>query len=255
MCCGYFISFYTAYNQITADSTFTRQLKCGTLTNWMGKFGAIFAEIQEIIKKQKLNIRSLIFKLIALDAKKITIFSTDKVFKEVQSVDGLFVHIGRYCTVFDYELLEAFLVSTKCTKAINLLNSFTKELMSSAINELDLWSVKEKVGTTLPQSHTLTVKYEGEQCTLNVEKIIRKAIFEYFDLTKGSIILVGVKKGCVTLLYQISPAVKSYLQQYPKTDEDFTLFSIAYKIKCLFIDDKELKAISGLHKNMCICVF
>ena len=248
MCCGYFILLFTAYIQISADSTFTRGLASHTVAIWMGKFAKVFNEIRKIFEEQKLDVFSLISNLCILDAKKITIFSTDKVFKEVQSVSELFIHIARCCNVFDYELLEAFLESTECTEAKNLLDSFTKELMSSAMNKLDLLSIGEEFKAMKPGSHKLTVKYMGEQCTQNIEKIIRKAVFEYFGLTKGSIILVGVETGCLRILYEISSAVKSYFQQYPKTDEDFMQFFKTYKIECLFIDGEELKAISGLHR-------
>ena len=45
--------------------------------------------------------------------------------------------------------------------------------------------------------------------------------------------------GSVNFIYQISPAVKAHLQQYPITAEK--VFSEKDKIKCLIIDDEEVK--------------
>ena len=108
--------------------------------------------------------------------------------------------------------------------------------------ELDLLSANEELLSFMPGTHTLVVKYGGEQCTMQIEKIIRKAIFsEFFQLKKGSLIFIGVKKGCVALIYQISLAVKCYLQQYHISDKHFKLLFKEYKIECLLIDDEELK--------------
>lgn len=148
----------------------------------------------------------------------------------------------QYCSIYDYELLEAFLDSVECQKAIELLDNFTKELYSSILIELDLLSDNEELPPFMPGTHTLVVKYGGEQSTMKIEKIIRKAIFsEFFQLKKGSLIFKGVQEGCVALIYQISSAVKCYLQQYHISDKHLKLLFKEYKIECLLIDDEELK--------------
>ena len=48
----------------------------------------------------------------------------------------LFHHIGQYCSIYDYELLVAFVQSTGCQDAIKLLDDFTKTLSTSILSDL-----------------------------------------------------------------------------------------------------------------------
>ena len=99
----------------------------------------------------------------------------------------------------------------------------------------------------------------GGTCTMKIEKLVRNIICEHFHLNKGSITFIGVEEGSVALVYQISQAVKSYLHQYTITAETVTVF-FDNNIKCLLIDDKELKlpAQKGKHVPTILyigCVF
>ena len=113
---------------VTNDVESVRQLKSHTIIELKGKYAAVVDKIRLIIDSQKLDINSLIIRLCSLDEDNTTIFSTNKALKEIRSTVELFHHIGQYCSIYDYKLLEAFVESTECIEAIKLLDDFTKEL-------------------------------------------------------------------------------------------------------------------------------
>ena len=206
-----------------------------------GKYAEVSENIRSIIEDRKLNINSLILKLCSLDDDNTTIFSTDDVFKEIHSTHELFHHIQKYCSIYDYELLVAFVESTGCQEAITLLDDFTKTLSSSILSDLDLLSDDGELRDPkdfLPGTHKLVIKYVGGDCTLKTKKLVQSIICEHFRLKNGSIVFKGVQEGCVAFIYQISPAVKSYLLHHSVITT--TKFYAMNKIKCLLIDDEEL---------------
>ena len=163
--------------------------------------------------------------------------------KYVHSTTELFHRIGQYCSIYDYELLEAFVESTECEEAIKLLDDFTEELRCSVLSDLDLLSKDGELRDPkdfMSGTHKLIIEYVGGECTLKIKRKVENIIYECFHLKKGSIIFKGVQEGCVAFVYQISPTVKSYLLQYPLTAKDITVLT-DYQIKCFIIDDEELK--------------
>ena len=228
---------------VVADTESAKQLRARTITKLRGKYAAIIAKLRLIVENRKLDIHSLILNLCSLDEDNTTIFSTDKAFKEIHSTTELFHHIGQYCSIYDYELLEAFVESTECEEAIKLLDDFTEELRCSVLSDLDLLS--KDGGLRDPKdfmsgTHKLIIKYVGGECTFKTKRKVECIICECFHLKKGSIIFKGVQEGCVAFVYQISPTVKSYLLQYPLAAKDITVLS-DYQIKYFIINDEELK--------------
>ena len=220
-----------------------RQLQARTITKLKGKYAAAVDKLRQIIDSQKLDINSLILQLCSIDEENTTIFSTDKVFKEVHSTRELFYHIGQYCSIYDYELLEAFVKSTECEEAIKLLDDFTKELRHSILSNLDLLHKDGELRDPkdfMPGTHKLVIKYVGGKCTLKTKEMVQNIIYQSFHLKKGSIIFKGVQEGCVEFVYEISPIVKSYLLQYPLTTKDTELL-FENQINHLIIDNEELK--------------
>ena len=227
-------------NDYEVDYT-ERKLNADLIAKLKGRYAEIIGKMCGIFVNKKIDIYSQIVKLCSLDDDNITIFSTDRAFKEIHSVSDLFFHIGKYCNMFDYELLTAFVESTKCQEAIKLLDDFTKELRSSVLSDLHL--LCDEVGLQdpedfMPGTHKLIIKYVGGKCTMKVEELVRNIIYQCFHLKIGSITFKGVQEGCVAFIYQISPAVKAHLQQYPITAGE--VFS-DNNINCLIIDDEELK--------------
>ena len=226
-----------------ADAESVRQLKARTITKLKGKYAAVVDKLRLIIDNQKLDIISLILRLCSLDEDNTTIFSTDKTFKEIHSTTELFHHIVKYCSIYDYGLLESFVESTECEEAIKLLDGFTKELRDSILSNLNLLSEDGELKDPkdfMSGTHKLVIKYKGDNCTLKTIEIVKNIIYESFRLKKGSIVFKGLQEGCIAFVYQVSPTVKSYLLQYPLTTKDVTLL-FEHQITHFIIDDRELK--------------
>ena len=216
-----------------------KELNARTVTVLKRRY-AITVDICNIFKGRNLDINSLILTLAALDNDNITIFSTDEALKRIHSVDELFIYISRYCSIYDYELLTDLVQSTECQEAIELLDDFTEKLNSSILRNLDLLYENGELrdpNDFMSGTHKLMIKYVGRECTMEIEKLVRSIICEHFHLRKGTIVFKGVQAGSVNFIYQISSAVKAHIQQYPITAKN--VFSD--KIKCLIIDDEEVK--------------
>ena len=215
-----------------------KQLNARTLVKLKGRFASIIEIIRMIFENRKLNVNSLILLLCSLDDDNSTIFSTNRAFRQIHSIGELFIHIGRYCSIYDYELLTAFVEVTKCQEAIKLLDDFTKELHSCILSDLDLLCDDGELRDPkdfMPGTHKLIITYVGGKCTLKTKELVQNIVCEHFHLKKVSIFFKNIQEGGVAF----SPPVKAHLQQYPITAEK--VFSENDKMKCLMIDDEEVK--------------
>lgn len=228
-----------------------KRLRVRMLTTFKGKYAKIVDRIQNIIEEKNVDIERLILNLCASDEENVTVFSSDKAFVTIKNTNDLFLWIGKYCNMYDFDLLLALVESTECQEAIKLLDDFTEELRSSILKDLDLLS---EDGTLLDpkdfmhDTHKLVIKYVGGRCTLPAKEKVQNIIYECFQLKKGSIIFKGVQEGCVAFVYQISPAVKSYLLQI--TPHDATVFA-EHHIISILIDDVVLK-VPQQSKEVCM---
>ena len=193
------------------------------------------------MEEKKFEVQQLINNLCAADRNKITVFSTDEVFGKIQTYHMLSHQISKYCSIYDYDLLEAFVESTDCQEAIEVLTTFTDEMHSSILKELDLLSdcgKKLNPDDLMPGTYTFAIKYVGGQCTMETKRVVQNVICEHFHLQKGTVIFKGVQISCIIFVYQISAAVKSYLLQYQLDNESLTYFA-QHAITCLIIDGIE----------------
>ena len=219
----------------------TRHLKARTLTKLDGKFSSTLSKVMRIIQGKEFKVQQLIINLCAVDRKKHTVFSTDEAFSKIQTYHMLSHQISKYCSIYDYELLEAFVESTECPEAIEVLTAFTDEMHSSILKELDLLSeCGEKLNPDdlMPGTYRFAIEYIGGTCTLETKTTIQNVIREHFHLQKGTIVFKGVEIKCIILVYQISAAVKSYLLEYKLDNQNLTAFA-AHNITCLNIDGVE----------------
>jgi len=181
--------------------------------------------------------------LSATDDENQTIFSTDEAFTKIKNTNQLFLWIGKYCNMYDYELLLALVESTECGEAIKLLDNFSKELHSSILKDLDLLSEDGElrdIKNFIPGTHKLEIKYVGGKFTFTTIENVKRILYECFHLKRGSIIFRGAQEGCVALIHQISTTVKSYLLLYQITTQDVMKLT-DQKIKSIKIDDVEVK--------------
>jgi len=186
--------------------------------------------------------------LSATDDDNQTIFSTDKAFVKIKNTNQLFLWIGKYCNMYDYELLLALVESTECEEAIKLLDDFSEELHSTILKDLDLLSEDgelQDIKNFMPGTHKLEIKYVGGDFTLKAKNRIQSIMYECFHLKRGSIIFRGAQEGCVAFIYQISTTVKSHFLQYQITSQDAMKLT-NHKIKYIKIDDDDINMLPKL---------
>jgi len=160
--------------------------------------------------------------------------------------------------MYDYELLSALVEITRCTEATKILNKFGEQLKCSRLMDLDL--LVEDGNLKYPKitlgNYRMDIKYSGDKCTLEVEKIIKKVLCELFHLKEGSIIFRGAQQqeNFISFAYEISDAVKSYLLRHQVTNHDAIILSKSH-IAHVMVDDKDLMV--PLHKvhTACLCIF
>ena len=233
-----------------------RQLKARTLTKLDGRLSNTLSKIMRIMEEKDFEVQNLINNLSAADRNKNTVFSTDEVFGKIQSYPMLSHQISKYCSIYDYDLLEAFVESTDCQEAIKVLTTFTDEMHSSILKELDLLSdcgKKLNPDDFMPGTYTFAIEYIGGHCTMQIKTVIQNVIREHFHLQKGTIIFKGVQIASIIFVYQISEAVRSYLLQYQLDNQSLTCFA-EHGITCLIIDDIEKRTLLQCSKKVCTCM-
>ena len=191
-----------------------KKLRAYTITTLKGRFAEVVMRIKEVIENTKLDVNSLIVKLCALDEDSSTIFSTDNAFEMIHNKTELFHYIGRYCSIYDYELLVGLVESTDCQEAMQLLDDFTKTLSTSILSDLDLLSDDGKPKDYMSGSHKLVITYLGGKCTLRTKELVKNIIYEHFHLNKWSIIFKDVEEGLCCFYSYINSSyivVNSYI--------------------------------------------
>lgn len=235
---------------VTDDAKTTKRFQSDTITKLKGKYAAIVDQIQDIIEEKNINIKKLILRLSAADDENLTLFSSDEAFVKITDTNELFLQIGKYCSMYDFELLLVLVVSTQCQEAVKLLDDFKKELHCSILRELNLLSEDGELlnpSDFMPGTHKLIIKYVGGKCTLKAMEKIQNVIYECFHLEKGSITFKGVEEGCIAFVYQISAAVKSHILRYEVTPNNITMLAEQH-ITSILIDNVKLKISLQLHE-------
>ena len=204
-----------------------------------GEYADAVSKIKNVIENTGFEISKLLFNLNNIDADNSTIFSTNAAFN-ITKIDELFIEIGKCCNLYNYDLLLSLLHSIKCEKGIKILEKFTQELQLSIIQELDLSEYKESTQFHQPGIHTLIIKYTGNKCTIEKERLIRSVICECFHLKTWSFRFYSVQDGCIALVYGISSAVKSHLLQHKITANAAALLKKS-QIESIIIDNTVLK--------------
>ena len=214
----------------------TKRLKAQAINELTGKYSSTVLKIRDLIEENHPNIGRLVLLLCNADKEKITEFSTDS-FTAIKTIDHLFYHIGLCCSIYDYELLEAFVEATGCQEAKKILSSFTNELQNSILKELDLLEDGlEHPSNFLPGTSKFVIEYVGGKCTLGTKAMVKNIVCECFNLKKSSIIFRGAGTGSVLFIYQLSSAVRSHLLQHKISKGDVIKLSTR-NIAGVMVDD------------------
>lgn len=235
-----------------ANCTQRKLFKGCTLARLSGNCANVFAKIKSIVKEKGVKIDELLFHLNVIDTNNSTIFSTDAA-RTITRIDELFTQIGRYCNLFNYDLLVSLLNAIECKEAIEILDKFTEELQHSVLMELNLLSETGEPQNTISGTHRLIIKYTGDNCTGQTERLIRNVICECFHLNTWCITFDCVQNGCFAFAYQTSSAVKSHLLNYKITADEYALLKKS-DIECILIDDEALIFTSTSVKPNKVCV-
>lgn len=203
------------------------------------KYRDAVGNIIEIFKKENVDIEKLITILRFDDPK--SVFSTDDVFSTITTdIFTLFNHVNKYCnSIYDYQVLDDLVKTSKCTEAIKELDAFTKLRKDSILKEIDLISEHGELlnpDDLMPGTYKFIIEYVGGKCTIHTKEMIQDVVEQSVRLKKGVIIFKGCDQGSILFVYQISGVVKNYLLQYKFTEEDLTYLE-RNNITSLIVDD------------------
>lgn len=202
------------------------------------KFAKVILKIQCVIKKTQIDVKNVITVLCFADDNKCTVFSTDNAFKTIRTLEKLFHSIGRYCTIYDYSVLDIFVQATKCQDAIDELDKFTRSLQNHVLKEVDLLTECEELRNPddfMQGTYKFVVEYVGSTGSLKIQKMIQNIIQERIHLKRGTLVFKGFDTGSVLFIYQVSEAVKLHLLHYKFTEQDSVQFA-ALSITRLTVD-------------------
>ena len=230
---------------ITQSVEYTkRRQRLSSIDDIEAEFGIMVANVQEALEKSNINVNKLLIKLKSSSAvrdRNIPLFEKD-IFKEITSIDKLFETLSGYWYLFDYDVLIYLVKTAGCKEAKVVYDNFLASFDSSAITnhklilQYDEYIHKEGL---LPGTCKLRIKVARDECTVEVEKEVKKVISEYFNLEKYALIFKGIKQGCIEFIYQISHSVKSYMLQHKLNGYDILQLK-AHKITALKFDIMEL---------------
>ena len=209
------------------------------------EFGVMVIKIQETLKKNNVNVSNLIIKLQGSSAvrdREVPLFDSD-IFKRITSIDKLFQTLSGYWHLFDYDVLLYLVKTAECKEAKKAYDDFFTSFDSSVIhdhfNNLIHSCLEFNKGSNIPGTCRLWVKITLEECTAETKEEIKVILAQSYRLEKYALICKGIKQGCIEIIYQISPSVKSYMLQYKVTKYNMLQLK-AHMITTIKIDDLDI---------------
>ena len=172
-------------------------------------------QIKQALISSNVDVVALIEQLCAISAvsdKNVPLFDKD-VFEKMKSINEFWRELRIFWNIFDYDVLRFIVKVSRCKEAQVILDEFLSRIDPSLIEDVDLvlhCKVKHKEGSLKP---VLRIKVNAEKCTTNIQKKIKKTVSENFNLQKYSLCFIGIKKGCIELLYYVSNKVVSHFLQ------------------------------------------
>jgi len=173
-------------------------------------FNKMMKQLEKDLKSW--DVSEILDQLRYADQNNATIFSHDDVFHHFKTVTQVFRELGKteLCTIYNYEILEILVQSLDCEEAITTVDRFTKCINDAAICLLDLPQNEYEKLKPSGMKRKLVIKCEREKIKFAEEKIIRRAVYDCFRLSKGSIVFVNIEEGCAALTYKISIRVQQH---------------------------------------------
>ncbi|XP_065917407.1 uncharacterized protein [Dysidea avara] len=184
------------------------------------EFARMANEIKNALCRANTDVPSLIEQLQSISTvstKQVPLFD-ENVFEKIPTIDELWKILSKFWNIFDYDILIPVVRLSKCVEAEELLDQFLARIDPAAIEGEDLvlrYRVYQVEGLLQPQ---LRVKIKTEQCNNQVMKKVKKIISRKFSLEEYSLYFVGIKEGCIELVFRISKATMSYLLTFTITN-------------------------------------
>jgi len=206
------------------------------------EFAKMTTEVKKALHQNNVCTHELIDHLTATTAvrdRNVPLFD-EEVYGQVTSINDLWRKLRTFWTIYDYDLLIVVVELTECEEAQRILDNFLEKIDPSALNDINLvlhLNIYDKENLLQP---TLRVKVNTEKCTCDVVERVKEIVSKKFDLEKYALYLVGIKEGCVELLFHTSKAVRLYLLKFTVTESMMDDFAIK-NIVSLQIGDVTLK--------------
>ena len=177
------------------------------------EFANMTEEIQETLQRKQVDVSSLIKRLrtqSAVRMRNVPLFD-EKVFKKVKTISELWERLSNFWTIFDYEILLLVIRLSKCNEAKKAIDNFLAKIDPSAFEDEDLvlrCKVYKEEDFVRP---LLRVKIKADNCNIELTKKVKDIISTKFNLEDFSLQFVGIKEGCIEIIFCISTATMSYL--------------------------------------------
>ena len=206
------------------------------------EFAMMTEKIKQALICSNVNVVVLIEQLCAISAvsdKNVPLFDKD-VFEKMKSIDEFWRELRIFWNIFDYDLLRFIVKVSRCEEAQVILDKFLSRIDPSLIEDVDLvlrCRVEHREGSLKP---VLRIKVNAEQCTLSIQRKVKKTVSEKFNLREYVLCFRGIKKGCIELVYYVSKRVMSHFLQYT-IDKNILKGLSSCNIISLHINDHVLK--------------
>ena len=234
------VSRYTAGSEIT------------NLYDAMIQFERMKDEVFKALCGSKINVSSFIEDLGALSAVKsdsipVPLFD-DHLFKGVTTSEELWNKLKMFwLSFFDCNVLEIFLQKSKCERAIKVFNKFSSKInQSSVVDNKDLVDFYNENQSLVFVTSLFRIKVNTEKCTNCTIENVQQILSKTFNLQKGALYVIDVKKGSVEIIFGMSEKLIPYFLNYIITDDillklhENCILTLQVKDKEINIPDKEL---------------
>ena len=205
----------------TPKSTLTCS-KLNTLLAVEIEFAKVTEKIRRILNTNTICIASLIQKLCAVSSvknKNVPLFDND-VFEKVTDIDELWKMLRKFWNFFDHDLLILVVELTESSEARVELDNFLDKIDFSALqHQADFLLHYRQYKPELEQP-VLRVKVNIEKCDIDNYKKAKKVLSAKFNLEDYSLCCIGIKEGCIEIMFWVSEALMSYLLHFELSKEN-----------------------------------
>jgi len=197
-------------------------------------------------EEKKLLVDDVVLKLCTYDDG-LTAFSDDH-FKSSKTFLQVSNFVVSHSSIYDYDMLQFFLDTLNCDEAAEMLRDFVMKLETSLMKDLNLMedydlytsSSYKNVAMSFGSNKPLVIKCRGYKVSNKDQELIKKLVYEKFELVDVSIQFVRIARGSLALIYRITSSVRMRFLKYKITAGKLKCFA-NYNISCFIIGELELK--------------